>query len=196
MAFFKGINECAHRVHEYNDTKFGVTVVVDVTGLDNQALPSPPMMAPYEDAPPNSCPSDYILKHQLMEGVSIPDATGARVRVRGYGRVLRLTYMNTIRSRVFLRSTHSYVETPVSIRMAVLSMRDEMIFDRGKLFFRSNNKFQNEATRKYHPFNNNVTKSLFMGFVGIDKGKTDGAGAVVLDLLLKSGTMTEESIHR
>ena len=40
-----------------------------------------------------------------------------------------------------------------------------------------------------------MTKSVFMDFVGIDEGKTQGAGAVVLDLLLKSGTMTKESDH-
>ena len=80
--------------------------------------------------------------------------------------------------------------------MAVLSMQDEVIFDRGKLFFRSNNKFQNKTTSKYRPFNNEVTKSLSMGFVGIDEGKKQGAGAVVLDLLLKSRMMTAESNHQ
>ena len=127
------------------------------------------MMAPYKDAPPNCCLDDYILKHPSTEGVSSPDATGARVR--GYGCVLHLTYMNTIFSHVFLQSTDNYVETPVSIRMAVLSTRDGVISDCGKLFFGSNNGFQNEATSKYHPFNKEVTNILFMGFVGIDKGK-------------------------
>ena len=51
--FFKGTNECAHRVHEYNDTLFDATMTVDVTGLDDQALPSPPGMVPYEDTPSN-----------------------------------------------------------------------------------------------------------------------------------------------
>ena len=113
MTFFKGTNECAHRVHEYNETAFDVTMVVDVTGLDDQALPSPPGMVPYEDAPSNRLLGDYILKHPSMEGVSIPDATGERVR--GYSRVLRMTYMNTMLSRVFSCSTDSYVKTPVSI---------------------------------------------------------------------------------
>ena len=57
------------------------------------------------------------------------------------------------------------------------------------MFSRSINDFQDKATSKYHLFNNKVTKSLFMSFVGIDKGKKQGAGAIVLDLLLKSGTM-------
>ena len=144
--FFKGTNKCAHRVHEYNGTKFDATVVVDVTGLDDQALPSPPMMAPYEDAPPNCCLGDYILKHPSMEGVSIPDATGACVRV--YGRVLCLAYMNKILSHVFSQSTDSYVETPVSIRMAVLSIRDEVVSDRGEPFFgqTTNSKTRQQAS--------------------------------------------------
>ena len=98
-AFFKGTNEGAHKVHGYNDTKFDATMVVDVTRLDNQALPSPPIMVPYEDAPLNHCLGDYILQHSSMEGVSITNVTVARVR--RYGRVLCLTYMNTILSRVF-----------------------------------------------------------------------------------------------
>ena len=58
-----------------------------------------------------------------MEGVSIPDATGAHVR--GYGRVLHMAYMNTILGCVFLRSAGSYVKISVSIRTAVLEILDE-----------------------------------------------------------------------
>ena len=84
LAFFKGTTKCTCRVHEYNDTTFDATMVVGIAGLDDQALPSPPRMAPYEDAQSNFCLGDYILQYPSMEGVSIPDATGACVR--GYVR--------------------------------------------------------------------------------------------------------------
>ena len=64
-----------------------------------------------------------------MSDFVVPDAT--RGRVHGYCRLLHLTYMNTILSRVFSRSTESYVETPVTIRTAVLGLRDEVISDNG-----------------------------------------------------------------
>ncbi len=59
-----------------------------------------------------------------------------------------------------------------------------------------NKNFGESAVNKYQPFNNEVTQSLFMGFNGIDKGIKQEAGTVVLDLLLKGGTMLEDEDHR
>ena len=38
-----------------------------------------------------------------------------------------------------------------------------------------------------------ITKSLFLGFVGVDKGDKKGSGVVMLDLLSKGDSMNEES---
>ena len=60
--------------------------------------------------------------------------------------------------------------------------------DDSRDFFRANHNFQKDAVKKWNPHTNEVTRSLFIGFVGLDKGKKDGAGTVVLGILIKGGT--------
>jgi hypothetical protein len=100
--------------------------------------------------------------------------------------------MNTVLKRIFSPLADSYLETPVAIRTAVLRLRDEIISNHEKIFFSSNNKLQDEAMKKSHSFNTKA-QSLCMSFVEIDKGENQGARAIVSEMLLKSGTLTEES---
>ena len=77
-AFFKGTNQCAHRLHEYEDTQWDEKVRVEITGLNNQPLPSPPGMARYEDAPSNRNLVGFMREHRSMSGDPEPDI-GPRV---------------------------------------------------------------------------------------------------------------------
>ena len=147
LTLFKGTNECEYHVHEYNETIFDTTLIVDVKGFDKQVLPSPPEMTPYKEVPVNHLSGTFIVKHPSMSSITAPDPTSERLC--RYGRVFHLTYMNTILGRVVSYLTGSYLETPVAIYTDMFGLRDEVMSDCGNCFFRSNNKFQEKATNKY-----------------------------------------------
>ena len=66
--FFLGTNKCAHQIHEYNNTQWDHKHT-KVSGMNNQATPSPPGMARYEEAPVNEELRDFILNHKNMLSV-------------------------------------------------------------------------------------------------------------------------------
>ncbi len=49
--------------------------------------------------------------------------------------------------------------------------------------------FQREAVNDWNGFCNNVTLSYNMGFVGVHEDSSDGAAAVILDMLLNFGVL-------
>ncbi len=118
--FFKGTTECAHRVCEYNDTQWDDSIKVEVTGQNNQDLPSPPGMARYESAPANRNLGEFILNHKDMEGVPEPDKGK---RVNEYMRVLKHTAELETLKHVFSRSEDHYQQCPDNMRDAALQLR-------------------------------------------------------------------------
>ena len=88
--FFKGTNECTHKMHEYNNESYH-HIKVPLTGKPNQPSSSPRGMAPYKNAPPNKELGDYFNIHTDIKGIEEPDATGKRND--GYVRVLQVNYM-------------------------------------------------------------------------------------------------------
>ena len=73
----------------------------------------------------------------------------------------------------------------------LLELKNHFTNNKYKAFFHANRNFQKDAVKKWNPHTDQLTRSLFMGFVGLDEGKRKGAGTVVLDLLIKDGTMRE-----
>ena len=100
--FFLGTNEVAHKVHEYNETKWDDTWT-DITGHDDQPLPSPPGMAKYELAPTDDKLGTFLLEHGMMDGDPEPDFSGERVQA--YERLLRLTATVEHVQNVFAKSS-------------------------------------------------------------------------------------------
>ena len=97
--------------------------------------------------------------------------------------------MMEIVQQTFPRSINHYDQCPSGFRSAVLGLREYVVADGSREFLKANHNFQEDARDKWNPNANNITRSLFMGFVGIDEGNKKGAGTVMLDLLLKVGTI-------
>ena len=167
-----------------------------MTGLNGQVIPSPPNMAPYENAPANEKLGQYFVDHKNLVGDPNPDFT--ENRCDEYIRVLRQACMNNRLHTIFSRSEDSYCEQcPDNINeKSLLDLRKHVTSVEAKQFFKANRNFQKDAVAKWNPHVEEVTKSLFMGFVGLDEGKKEGCGTVALDLLLKGDTMTEEDFEK
>ena len=84
-SFFKGTHEVAHEVCEFNDDPWD-EYYTTITGLPNQPMPSPIIIACYKDAPDNDALRSYLLMHSDLTPFQTPQFTG--VRVPGYAILL------------------------------------------------------------------------------------------------------------
>ena len=70
-------------------------------------------------------------------------------------------------------------------------MRTHCLLDGAVAFFAANRTFQDDAVQKWNPHTEDVTDSLFLGFVGVKEDNRPGCATVALDLLLKGCTLHE-----
>ena len=128
-----------------------------LTGRHNQPSPSPPCMAPYEDAPVNEKLGDYFNTHNSIEGVKEPDATGARND--GYVRVLRMNYMLDRVCQTFHRNDKHYDDCPIidADRKPLKELSTTCRLTEGDAFFANVREFQGEAVKKWNPYTEVLT---------------------------------------
>ena len=108
----------------------------------------------------------------------------------------RLARMCDILGRVgnvFRRSDRSLDENSTDMDTTTMNgLKDIIISDGGKNFMNVCHSFKKDAVDKWNcGLSEVVTKSLFLGVVGIDEGEKKGAGTITLELLLKGGTLNE-----
>ena len=154
-------------------------------------MPAPPGMAKYELAPDNEQLSGFIMQHNAMPGDLAPEHVGHRSE--HYERVARMCDILGRVGNVFRRSDRSLDENSTDMDTTTMNgLKDIIISDGGKNFMNSCHSFKKDAVDKWNcGLSEVVTKSLFLGVVGIDEGEKKGAGTITLELLLKGGTLNE-----
>ena len=88
-----------HDTHDKECSRQLKSLVTERSGINDQALPSPPGMPKHEDVHVNEKLGDFICIHPGMNGKPEPDFGGDRVRE--YIRILRLTVMTNCLCQVF-----------------------------------------------------------------------------------------------
>ena len=104
-----------------------------------------------------------------------------------------MCYMLGRVGHVFTRSDESLEGSANGFNVAQMkSIKAIFTSEEGKILLAQSNSFKKDAVDKWNSgLSEKVTKSLFLGVVGIDEGERKGAGTVTLDLLLKGGTLKE-----
>jgi len=167
-AFFKGMHMVTHKVHEYTNIKWN-DFHTKVTGVPGQPMPSPPGMAPYKNAPKNENLAQYIMMHDAIERIEEPDMEGSRSQ--NYERVARMCYLLGRVGHVFTRSDESLEQGPKDFDVSAMKLLKTIFAsEEGKILLNKSNSFKKDAVDKWNSgLSEEITKSLFLGVVGIDR---------------------------
>ena len=95
------------------------------------------------------------------------------------------------------RTEASYDVCPTHIKKdRLLSFRKRCSTPSAKHLFAKARSFRRDSVKDWNPNAENVTKTLLMGWVGLDESSKSGCGTAVLDVSQKLGTLVEDGNGR
>ncbi len=126
--------------------------------------------------------NQLFVNHRQIPTPDTPCFSGARVAA--YHKAIRIR-----RNLLAIRNTLSHGYN-VDIDGNVLPKYERYTREASEsAFFKSVIEFQIDAVRDWNQSRDDVTLSYNMGFVGVHEDSSDGATAVILDMLLKFGIL-------
>ena len=126
--------------------------------------------------------TELFVNHRQISTPDTPCFSGARVAA--YHKAIRIR-----RNLLAIRNSLSHGYN-VDINRNVLSKFERYTREASESgFFKSVLEFQIDAVRDWNQSRDDVTLSYNMGFVGVREDSSDGAAAVILDMLLKFGVL-------
>ena len=188
-----GTHEGAHEVVPYRNLRWDSHPRIVNTYDRNQIQVGLPGLRSWESVSLDHrhYGSRIFMRGNLVPRSTSPCWTGARVK--------HLAHINTT------ARTLSHIEAVFSCKddahfdmchnavntSNLLQFRDLCNSDSAEFLFGHANKFQHDSVREWNATADEPTKSLLLGFVGVDEGHQEGAGAAFMDLQLKYGVINE-----
>jgi hypothetical protein len=147
-------------------------------------------MPAYEQAD-TSKPAQFFEAHPSMPSAPSIDFTGDRVNSYMDDWLEPAEYMMDIQS--IMDDSSSLLELPFNPKefdkSKILDFERVSQSTESKEMFQNVTKFRNDAVEKWNPYNRTVTETNWLGLVGLDEARSDGTGAVVVDLQARAGML-------
>ncbi len=175
--------EAAYRVDPFLNFAWDLERI-ESSDCRDQIIPSPLGMVSYEtiDMSLPTLGTELFSNHQSIPISAEPCFLGSRVNSYEYAMHLR-RHILTIRNN--FSNVYENAKQHDANHMTVFGEYTRT--NAAHSFFKSVADFQNKAVTDWNEFQDNVTLSYNMGFVGLRGDSSSGAALVILDMLLKFG---------
>jgi len=184
--FLIGTTEAAHRVFPFFNFEWDHAQRIDMSFTKKQIIPLPLGMRSYEaiDFSSPSLGTDLFTNHREIPVGPEPCFEGLRVEFYSLAITLR-RYLLMMRHAL----SHDYDNDKHNDGQGLCRFKDYLREQSAVAFFCDVKDFQRIAVRDWNLKCDKVTLSFNMGFVGVREDSSNGAAAVILDMLLKFGVI-------